>query len=47
MSRPTHLINEFKKTYLECTNPEKDKIVSNALNDIRALTKLPGVSNES
>ena len=47
MSRPTHLINELKKVYLECTNPEKDKIDSEALTTIKALTKLPEVSNES
>ena len=46
MVRPIHKINLLKRCYLDCNNPEKEKVVDNAIASINALPKLPEVQNE-
>lgn len=41
MSRPMSKIMELKKEYLACTNVEKEKIILNAIESIKALTVTP------
>ena len=43
MSRVLFKINELKRLYVECSNPAKELIVLNAINDIKALNNLPRV----
>lgn len=43
MARKLLKINELKRLYLECSNPEKDRIVLDAINSIKALTNIPEV----
>ena len=38
MSRKLLKINELKLIYLACSNPEKEKIIVNAIDSINALT---------
>jgi hypothetical protein len=46
MSRKLLLINELKRVYVECNNNEKNKLVLDCLNSIKALTITPEVKNE-
>jgi hypothetical protein len=42
------LINELKILYLQCSNSRKEDIILNTINDIKALTIMPGEDkNES
>jgi hypothetical protein len=47
MGRKLLLINDLVRVYSDCSNPEKDRIVLDAINNIRALIVLPEVENES
>ncbi len=41
MTRTLLKINELKRVYLSCNNSEKDRIVIDAINSIKALTSIP------
>ena len=40
MGRKSFLINDLKREYLLCSNPDKDKIVEGAIIQLKALTKV-------
>jgi hypothetical protein len=46
MARKLLKINELKRVYIECNNVEKERIVNEAIDSIKALTIIPEVKNE-
>jgi hypothetical protein len=41
MVRPLMKINELVRVYNSCNNPEKEKLIQDAINNIQALMILP------
>lgn len=47
MARHQLKINEVKRLYLSCSNNEKEVIIDDCINKLKALTYKPEVENES
>ena len=47
MARKLLKINELKRVYDECNNSQKELIISDAINSIKALLVNPEVPHES